>query len=86
MKKEETSSPTVYLENIMLTSVIDAKEDRDLVTIDIPNFFIQTPIDRKTVEEKIIMNLKGLLVDILVHVDLVKFGPNVFYEKGKKLL
>ena len=83
MKKEETSSPTVYLENIMLTSVIDAKEDR---RIDIPNFFIQTPIDRKTVEEKIIMNLKGLLVDILVHVDLVKFGPNVFYEKGKKLL
>ena len=36
---------------------MDAKEDRDVETIDIPNFFIQTPIDGKHVEDKIIMEI-----------------------------
>ena len=43
MQKEDISSPTAYLESIILTSVINPKEDRDVATIDIPNFFIQTP-------------------------------------------
>ena len=46
-----------YMVSIMLTPVIDAKEYRDVTTIDIPNFFIQTPIDRKPGEEKITMKL-----------------------------
>ena len=52
MQKEETSSPTAYLESIMLTSVMYYKEYRDVETIYIPNLFIQTPIDRKPGEEK----------------------------------
>ena len=46
MQKEETSIPTAYLEIIQLTPVIDPKYYRDVATIDIPNLFIQTPIDR----------------------------------------
>ena len=48
----------------MITSVIYAKEDRDIVTIDIPYFFIQTPIYEKPVEDEIIMKQKKVLVDI----------------------
>ena len=52
----------------MITSVIYTKEDSDVATIYIPNFFIQTPIDRKPGEEKIIMRINGLLFDMLVQM------------------
>ena len=50
----------------MLAYVIDTKENRDVADIDIPNLFIQTPIDSKPREYKIIMKIKGVLVDMLV--------------------
>ena len=68
MQKEEKSSNTAYLESIMLTSMIDAKGDMDVVTLDIPNHFIHTPIDRKPGENKITMKTKGVLVDILAQM------------------
>eukprot|EP00978_Attheya_sp_CCMP212_P042400 scaffold257852_cov32-Attheya_sp.AAC.1 len=39
--KEDASSPTVAIESVMLTSVIDAKEGRDVATVDIPGAFMQ---------------------------------------------
>ena len=39
--REEAASPTVFMESISLTTVIDAKENRDVMTADIPNAFIQ---------------------------------------------
>ena len=56
------------------------------MTIVIPNLFIQTSIDRKPVEGEIITKIKRLLVDMLVQLDPEKYGPNVVYEKGKKVL
>ena len=44
MSKEETSSPTVTMEGIFLTAIIDAMEGRDVMSADIPNAFIQTPM------------------------------------------
>ena len=70
-------SPTEYMESIMLRSVIYAKEDRDVETIDTPNFFIQTPIARKRREEKIVTRTKRVLVDMMVHMDPEIYGPNV---------
>ena len=32
-------------ELILLTAVIDAEEDKDVVTVDIPNTFIQTDVN-----------------------------------------
>ena len=42
MPKDDMTSPTVGLASLMTTYVIDAKENRDVATIDIPNTFIQT--------------------------------------------
>ena len=70
----------------MLTSVIDVKEYGYIGTIDIPKFFIQTPIERKPGEVKIKIKIERVLVDMLVHTDLEKYGPSVVYEKGKKVL
>ena len=69
MQKEQTSIPTVYLEIIMITSLIDFKEDRDIETIDIFNLFIQTLTYSKYGEDKIIIRIKGVMVDMLVHMN-----------------
>jgi hypothetical protein len=37
--KEDTSSPTVSIDALFLTSIIDAKEGRDVATVDIPGAF-----------------------------------------------
>jgi hypothetical protein len=38
--KEDARSPTVMIESVMLTSVIDAFEERDVATVDIPGSFL----------------------------------------------
>ena len=42
MEKEESASPMAALESVIITLLIDTKENRDTVTVDIPNVFIQT--------------------------------------------
>jgi hypothetical protein len=44
ISKEDASSPTVTIELVMLLSIINAEENRDVTTIDIPNAFIQTRV------------------------------------------
>jgi hypothetical protein len=41
LSKEEAASPTSSLEGILLTSIVDVKENRDVMSADIPNAFIQ---------------------------------------------
>ena len=52
----------------MITSVIYAKEDKGVATIYIPNFFIQTPIDRKYGEDKRMTKIKGVMVNMLLQM------------------
>ena len=52
--KEETASPTVALESVCLTNVIDAKENRDIETLDLPNAFMKINIG----DECVIMKLR----------------------------
>jgi hypothetical protein len=59
--KADTSSPTVSLESVLLTSVIDAEERREVATIDIPNAFVQTKLENE--EDKAIMRLRGKLAE-----------------------
>jgi hypothetical protein len=43
--KEEAAAPTVALESVFITSTIDMKESRKVVTIDIPEAFLHTNND-----------------------------------------
>ena len=63
--KDEASSPTAATESILLTTAIEAKEERDVTTLDIPNAFLQTSLPKdETTDERIIMKLRGILVDM----------------------
>jgi hypothetical protein len=85
--REEAASPTASLESIFLTAAIDAKEGRDVMTADIPNAFIQASIPAlKPGEDRVVMKLTGLLLDLLVEQAPQLYGPYVVMENGKRVL
>jgi hypothetical protein len=46
MEKADTLLPTVSTEALILSCMIDAKEDRDVATADIPEAFLQTEYNK----------------------------------------
>ena len=86
MDTEETASPTVMTESVMLTATLEAEEQRDVATFDIPNAFIQTHVDERDAQgDRIIMKIKGAMVDMLVEID-PQYEEFVTWEHGQKVL
>ncbi len=82
---EDVSSPTVSAEAVMLTCVIDAVEGRDVAVINVPNAFVQIVVEDK--EHRVIICIRGPLVDILVSIAPEVYGPYVSTNKsGQKVL
>jgi hypothetical protein len=79
IEKEDASSPTVFTESVILTSVIDALERRANAIIDVPNAFIQTFVEDKS--KRVIIRIRGMLVDILVKLAPDVYGPYVTVDK-----
>ena len=85
--KNETRSPTVSLEGLMVSVCVDASQDRDVISLDVPNAFVQTPMPKtKPGEDRTLMRLEGELVDELLKIDPERYGPYVVYEKGRPVL
>ena len=66
MGKDDALSPTLSMEAIMLTAVIDAIEEKHVITVDIPNAFVQTDVSTDNHGYWIIVVIKGPLVDMLM--------------------
>jgi hypothetical protein len=79
--KQEMSAPTVAIESMFLTSTIDARERRYVVTTDIPGVFMQCDVD-----ELIHDKLEGPLVSLLAKVDPNLYEKYIANEKGKPVL
>ena len=47
MDRDEAASPTTMTESVMITATIDAKQNRDVMTADIPNAFVQVDISMR---------------------------------------
>jgi hypothetical protein len=87
VSKDDAASPTASLEGILLTSIVDVKENRDVMSADIPNAFIQANMPViKDHEERVVMKITGVLVDLLVEIDVAKYGPYVVFENGVKTI
>ena len=56
--KEEATSTTAATESILLTRTIEAKQNRDIMTLDPPNTFVQTNFPQGENEEAIIMKIR----------------------------
>ena len=86
LSKDDSASPTVSLESLFLTITIDAYEKRDVMTADIPNAFIQTPLEVIDGQDHVIMKITGDMVNMLMTLDSSKYTGYVVYENGKKVL
>jgi len=85
--KEETASPTASTEGIFITAAINAHKERNGMTADIPNAFIQASLNNlKDGDEKIVMKVTGMLIDLPVKVAPDIYGPFVVFENGCKVL
>jgi hypothetical protein len=85
----ESASPTCMTESVMITATIDAYEKRDVMTSDVPNAFVQTsiPHERKEPGKRIVMKIRGHMVDLLLEIDKKKYAPFVVHDnKGSKIL
>ena len=79
--KEESSAPTVAIESVMLSATIDAMEEWDVATVDIPGAFMQADID-----EVIHVKFEGEIAEILVRMDPKLYRKYVKDENGKTVL
>ena len=82
--REDAASPTAITDSILITSVIDTKQGRDVMTVDVPNAFVQTEIDQSG--EKILMKIRGVLVDILVGMEPEDYKDFVVVHGKHKVL
>ena len=64
-----------------MTSVIDAEERREVMTVDIPGAFMQGEQD-----ETVYMKLEGTLAKLLTKCDPTKYQPYLTTEHGKPVL
>jgi hypothetical protein len=81
MSKEETSSPTVATEALILLCVIDAAEGRDVATCNIPRAFMQSDM-----KGKVVMKLEGVMAEVFVKIDPKQYTIYVTKENGKDVI
>jgi hypothetical protein len=78
--KEETSSPTVSTDALMMSMVIDAKEKRDVATADVVGAYLNADMP-----DFVVLKLVGSAVDIMCMVN-PKYKKFVTHENGKRVL
>ena len=63
----DVSSPTISLEALFTTLLIDAKENRDVATFDVAGVFLQPEMPKSN--NKVLLKLKDIFVDIMCEVN-----------------
>ena len=86
VSRKDKSSPTVATESIFVTCTVDAAKKRDVMSLDVPNAFIQARLPKARVGERVIMKLRGEVVDWLVELDPLAYLDKVVHENGKRVL
>jgi hypothetical protein len=78
MDKEDTRSPTVATEALFYLLMIDAYEERDVATLDLPGHFLQTPM-----EGRLILRLDRELALALVDINQERWGKHLQKIRGR---
>ena len=83
LTKEDTASPTVSQDGIEATCTIDAYEGRDMMSMDVPNAFIQTITPKG--KNKIIMKITGVMVKYMIDI-APEYRDFVVLENNKRVI
>ena len=78
-QKGDASSPTVGLASVFLTGVQEAKEQRIVTVVDIPNAFVITDHEGAPT---VIMKIKGKVAEILIQLHPEVYKEYAVYENG----
>ena len=82
-KKEDCASPTVSLPSVIMTSIIDAWERREVAIVDIPNAFVQT----ENTGEPVFMKIRGEMARMLVELSPETYQPFLVHDqRGEPVL
>ena len=79
--KIESSSPTASLAGLMLTCMIDAYENRDVATVDIPGAFLQTKMPDD--EEDVHVMLDGRMAELLAKISPETYQKYIHHRRGQ---
>ena len=79
--KIESSSPTACLAALLLTCMIDAFENRDVATVDIPGAFLQTKMPED--EEDVHVILDGRMAELLAKISPDTYQKYVYHRRGQ---
>ena len=86
MNKHDTSSPTIALAALMMTCVIDAAEERDVATVDIPGAFLQTDQPDGGNDEEVHVMIEGQMARLLATIDPPTYQRYVHHHRGRDLI
>ena len=83
MKEFETvSSPTLSLDGLIGSLLVDVHEKRDVATCDVPGAFLHPDLPPG---QRLFLCLRGQMVDIMCRVN-PEYEKHVIYQRGKKVL
>ena len=80
ISKEDVASPTMRLESLILSLIIDAKEGRDVAIADVVGAYLLA-----SMEDYVVVKITGREVDIMCEVSS-EYEEYVTMENGKKVL
>ena len=78
--KQGSASPTIAVEALFCTIIMDATEGRDVTTFDLPGHFLQTDMEGGT-----LLQIEGALASLLVKLDQKLWKKDLRYQ-GKNLV
>eukprot|EP00957_Ditylum_brightwellii_P124394 9480874-Ditylum_brightwellii.AAC.1 len=79
--QNDVSSPTVSTAALLLSCVIDVKENYCVATLDIPNAFMQADMDML-----VNMKIEGSMAEFLVKIKPALYQKHLSAENGKPVL
>jgi hypothetical protein len=82
----EAASHMAMTESHLITAVMDAKQGCNIMTADIPNAFVQTGIKKKPSGNRIVIKIRGQLVNMLVNIAFQDYQDFVPMEGNQKVL
>ena len=83
-ENESVASPTVSLEGLITSLIIDAYEGRDVASFDVPGAYLHAKMPNEN-GKQILLKIKGEFVDLMCEVN-PNFKKDVIYENGMKVL
>ena len=79
-EKSKVSSPTLDFYTFKYICAVIAKESRNVATVDLPGFFLQTEIKR---DDKFLLKIIGAVALLLVESNTEKWRKHLVKENGK---